>query len=831
MLAILLWAGLSAPALPSVNSTNVNVSAADEDGAVLKCRRGTPLTDVFGEIERLFGVHIIYVSEEVRGYLLTGDVVTRDAERAVGMALLEQPFAYKRQGNYFYVSARKPVVYDYRIGGRVVSAEGDTLAYAKATLLPRGRSEHSEAVVADAEGRFEVRTRGELDFVIEISHLGFAPFYVSMKNVAEDVELGIITLKETSIELGDVVVETDSKDFVADRHIFFPDYMVEGRRSSGVELLGQLGLPSSTSFITDVVLTEEEFARLNVLINGHTATLYEVRAMKSDDVVRVEYLYNYQGRGRSADGQSTAINLITRNRYGFDALAEVESAMPWSDNRAGFYIGLQTPRQSWGLQYAYEQEHNKHVRQDEDYRLYDDRGDDAVSDNAKTNNGVMKREVHSVGIGGKAKVGDDGKLDLNLGYSYEQRPDNIIERAGRQGHELTSKSEYANEVDLSLAYSWEKDSMHALTATLDAAYDDRKFRHGFVSESLTADYAGRSKEWTGRASVDYECKIEQWQGRFRLSHNGVSADFDYSDVVNHAVRMSVSAAHAGASYSSKTLLADACVGVQWVDMPRGETWMLCPSANVRYLLGGGWSLGCQFSSSAQLPQTDLMNTALLLIDNYRIRTGNKHLKPSQLWQTDLFAERETPTSSFRFGANLRYDNNPVGEMCVPSQYDGRNVWLASYVNGNRYADFSQYVSAKIQLVPKLLQMRMAYAWHRLETGSLTKSYSLFEAELLGQNGGWAYGASFCSQERMLFGEAEIRKPLSARVFTSYSWKNFSLGVQWQNPLCGDAAKSQIIMHSVCDRSERTFMEYAKWGEVKISFCWSLSLSDKSTSYK
>ena len=99
MLAILLWAGLSAPALPSVNSTNVNVSAADEDGAVLKCRRGTPLTDVFGEIAGLFGVHIIYVSEEVRGYLLTGDVVTRDAERAVGMALLEQPFAYKREGN------------------------------------------------------------------------------------------------------------------------------------------------------------------------------------------------------------------------------------------------------------------------------------------------------------------------------------------------------------------------------------------------------------------------------------------------------------------------------------------------------------------------------------------------------------------------------------------------------------------------------------------------------------------------------------------------------------------------------------------------------------
>ena len=268
--------------------------------------------------------------------------------------------------------------------------------------------------------------------------------------------------------------------------------------------------------------------------------------------------------------------------------------------------------------------------------------------------------------------------------------------------------------------------------------------------------------------------------------------------------------------------------MKYADMPDGGEWMFCPSLNVRYNLYEGWALGGLVSSDGVLPEAKLMSRAVLPIDRYRNSAGNRGLRSSHLWNAELFAEHETDRYSVRVGARLDYENNPVVETVLNV---GGGKWMTSFANGGRAVDFSPAVSARYDLLGKALQVRMAYAWHRLQTESVAKSYSRAEVEVFGQDGGWNYGASLITSERTLRGAVEVRRPFAGKVFASYGWKNLRVGLLWENPMCGDVAKSQVIMHGGADRSVRMVREYAKWGELKFSFRWNLSLSDVSTFYK
>lgn len=209
------------------------------------------------------------------------------------------------------------------ISGTVLSLEDSTSivdanisSYNNGTLLTNTQS--------DKTGKFLISVPSDKIISLHISHIGFKPYYIEIKNNSQSIDLGNIMIETESHAIEEVVVVGQNKK--VDKSIHIPS-VEDKKKSYGIlTLLENMNL---TGLTVDKLNEKASVNGGKVFwqINGIPKTINDIKSLDYKDIIRVEYSDNpsirYQDKGFSG-----IINIIVKkHNNGGTAQLSAQSAV------------------------------------------------------------------------------------------------------------------------------------------------------------------------------------------------------------------------------------------------------------------------------------------------------------------------------------------------------------------------------------------------------------------------------------------------------------------------------------------------------------------------
>ncbi len=163
--------------------------------------------------------------------------------------------------------------------------------------------------ITDTHGNF-VLVADSGDYVLECSYIGYETLRMRLA-VAENIVLGTIQMQETSVQLGEVVVESQAVIQKVDRQILLPSKEQTRASSDGVSLLQNLQIPRIVISPIDNSVKTLSDESVQLRINGIEASTADVKAINPKDIIRVEY---HDQPGVRYNGAAAVVDYIVKHR-------------------------------------------------------------------------------------------------------------------------------------------------------------------------------------------------------------------------------------------------------------------------------------------------------------------------------------------------------------------------------------------------------------------------------------------------------------------------------------------------------------------------------------
>lgn len=176
-----------------------------------------------------------------------------------------------------------------KIEGTVCDANNNQAAEYVNVVLQTVDSAFVAGVTTDTKGGFVIEKVKEGDYLLVLSSVGYTTQYMTLNGVKRDIRLGQILLNDAAVALGEVTVSGSSQVNRQDRKLVFPSERQMKLSTNGVNLLQQMMLPriQVNPMNNEIVLSGG--GELQLRINGAKAEMEEIKALRPDDVVRIEY--------------------------------------------------------------------------------------------------------------------------------------------------------------------------------------------------------------------------------------------------------------------------------------------------------------------------------------------------------------------------------------------------------------------------------------------------------------------------------------------------------------------------------------------------------------
>lgn len=239
------------------------------------------------------------------------------------------------------------------ITGRIVHSEKDTLQplpNASIVLLHQDSS-LAKGAVATAAGIFNIKNITKGNYILMVSAVGFADYFVTLNNLNRTLELGEIVLQHTANLLQEVVIEGSHVVQKIDRSLYYPLPSQVKKSNNAYDLLRHLMIPRLYVDPRQQRLEASGGSGVQIRINNAPANTNDLSGILAKDILRVEYLENPGNRyGVDLGG---VINIITKKREdGGQIAGRFSNAMKifWGEN---FLSGKYNYRKSqWTVAYT-----------------------------------------------------------------------------------------------------------------------------------------------------------------------------------------------------------------------------------------------------------------------------------------------------------------------------------------------------------------------------------------------------------------------------------------------------------------------------------------------
>lgn len=162
------------------------------------------------------------------------------------------------------------VVSAYTVTGVVADKSGEPLISASVRLLAPKDSVAVKGVVSDSDGKFSLPNIKNGNYILEASYVGYQPQYRNVKVVSSNLDVGTVSLSESSIMLKEttvvgiktpITVKEDTVEYNADSYRTPPNSVVEDllKRLPGVEVDSQGKITANGQSVSKILVDGKEF--------------------------------------------------------------------------------------------------------------------------------------------------------------------------------------------------------------------------------------------------------------------------------------------------------------------------------------------------------------------------------------------------------------------------------------------------------------------------------------------------------------------------------------------------------------------------------------------
>ena len=620
---------------------------------------------------------------------------------------------------------------------------------------------------SNEKGTFILENIEPNNYKISVSYVGFLKENIDISQLTENLDLGNIVLQSDAI-LGDLVVTASNKHYEVNRQIILPskEQMEVSNNALTLTRNLQLSLIQINPVTNDITTFDGKDVILQ--INGVKVEKNEIMALKSKDILRVEYLdqpgaryeagavINYVVKQREQGGYITANAKQTLANVGVNQYA-FSGNYNWNRSQIGFTIECLQNRAHW-------------IRENEYEYNFMDKSFERSEKGLPTK---YKESMLNASVKYTLSETDKYLFSATLRNNFNDVPNQF---SNRQGYANTSNSSQEtffqdfstwkeNVPSLDLYYQHNLEKRQLLIFNIVGTYINSKSTHTYNESINNNSISNINSSIDGnKYSIIAEAIYEKdFKDKGKLSvgvrHNQSKTENDYSgDIISNVnLKYSESYIFADYMYSKNKFSLNAGISGKYTYYKQDEVkykhFNPQPRLQMQYSFPHNINLRYHIDLQTISPSIGNLNHIEQEVDLWQIKRGNPYLVNAVNCNQNI---RLSYNGSKYIGVELLgfyyYGHNPMFETFFPEN----EKIIAMYQNHKKFHRFKVASIFNVRPFGNYITLNVMPMFSRdiMKGNAYTHTYSSFfvMASLLANYNRWYLYAQAASRNKSLMGE-------------------------------------------------------------------------------
>lgn len=607
-----------------------------------------------------------------------------------------------------------------QLKGTVRGKDRRPVEYANIVLMTND-STVVTGTTTDLKGRFTIDNIRTGTYNLRISSLGYKTQDIWLNDIRQTYELKDIVLDEASFAIDGVTVTAAAQQSKADRKTIYPSTLQVKASANGMDMLQRMMLPRIQVDQVNNTVRIPGNGEVQIRINGVQVTAREIRALRPDEIVRIEYHDNPSLRYGNAE---IVIDYIVRR--------------PETGGDFGTDI-MQSPHVRWGNYQAYMKINHKKSELSANYwggpRNFHGIYRDNIEDFNLGNGIEMHRYERGIPSQNKFmqqwlnvayNLQDDKRYQLNIALNYSG--DNMpVECYRGQMFNRNDETDYVDMLDMN------KSTEH--TPSLDIYYQHYLKKEQVLVFNVVGTYHDESSERTyqesraGSILTDVHNKVHGrkysiiGEGTYEkkldngnmigagLRHTQSFADNDYINGHNYNTQMRQSDTYIFGEFRGHARQLDYIIGIggtrsayrQKGSEGQYQYYTFNPRLTLKYTFNERSYIRLRSAINNETPSLGNLSAIDQEIDSLQIQRGNPALKAYLHYENTIDAEWSKGLFYTYFSMTYDYKPNAI----MDEKHVEGNKIIQTWDNQKNWQRIAPMLQLRVGPIADILQLSVS----------------------------------------------------------------------------------------------------------------------------
>lgn len=736
-----------------------------------------------------------------------------------------------------------------QLKGTIKNEDKQAIEFANIVLQTRD-SNMVTGASSDAKGHFELMNISAGTYRLVISSVGYQTQEIWLADLNQSRNLGEIYLAEEAFALDNVTVTASAQRSEIDRKIVYPSERQQKASANGVDLLQQLMLPRLQVDPVNNTIQIPGDGEVQLRINGVKVTNQEIRALRPDEIVRVEY---HDNPGLRYGNAEIVIDYIVRRpetggNFGVDIMQSPHVA--WGNYQASMKINHKKSEFSanyWGGPRDF-------------YGAYRDNQEDFNLGNGtelhRYEKGVPSHwKLMQQWLNVAYNLQDNNKYQFNVSLNYsgnnvpiERFKGQLINRADETDYvdmlDETNSNYHRPSLDVYYQRNLKKEQVliFDVVGTYNKEFSDRLYQESRENNMLTNI---RNKVYGKKYSIIgegiYEKKLangNRWGAGLRHTHS--FSNNDYINGHTYRTEMQQGSTYLYGEFRGKAKKLDYMLGIggtrsfyrQEGSVDLYQYYTFNPRLTLKYTFNDRAYLRLRSSISNEMPSLGNLSAIDQVIDSLQIQRGNPNLESYLYYRTSLDGEWSKGIFHTYFSMSYNYKPNAI----MDEKYVEGNKIIQTWDNQKNWQSLTPMIQLRVGPVANILQFSVSGGLnHYISNGNTYKHrYSNWwmDASLSANWKNFSFMYQIMTNQNRLVGETVSGDENAQVLMLNYKWKGLRVGAGVINPFTNDYKTiSENWNQYASSRKSNHLQESAHMAFITLSYNFSFGRHYKSGSKK
>lgn len=682
------------------------------------------------------------------------------------------------------------------IQGKICNSSHQPVEYANLQLLDKD-SLFIKGATSDAGGNFKLTTKNSRAYRLLVSATGYIPASLSLENVQSDIELGEITLPETTIALEEVSVTANRTVHKIDRQITYPSPIVRESSNNALEVLYKSALPKVVVNPTEKTISLIGNEAIKLRINGIDATVNEVAAIPAKEIIRIDY---YDNPGVLFEGKALIDLIVKRRESGGYFYADVMNSPHVGFGNNQFSTKFNYKNSEWSANYylSYRSYKKRELEETKTFNF----PDEPIVRQTECIPSRFGYQMHDVSLSYNYTLPDKrvfnasfiGSFSNNTGH--DQNYNLYSNLPGIRFLQSTETASKETNPQLDLYYKEVLSSSQTLMFNLVGGYinstSDRENRETDESGIQLSNFLNNTtgKKYSAIVEGIHQAKWDHVQLHSGVNFKTGYAENNYAGDLSENTTLNNSDLYIYTQLQGKIKKFGYQLGIGVSNSyfsdrnNRFNFWTIRPTVSLSYHAGENTYFQYKFRITPYVPSLSSLSDVAQRVDQFTINKGNPDLKPYRIYFNQLTVNFQKSTFQCYASIAHAYYNHVI--MNETEFNESEKSFVSYNINQNYFQKATLDGSINWQIIPDKLSLNLYGQIHWSQSKGIR-----YDHKYTGYYGNgqinyrikqWSFNFGINSRYNSLWSEYIFYGEWSSMLGISYKYKELNVGITGINIL-------------------------------------------------